>query len=310
MQAEVALPDVLDGREATRVGPWFDVTQGVHPTGWIDGMPSYGLGGLLSIDGRLHFTKHQWYNGAGDDWESQGFVDAGVVHGPWRVDGDHAHHQRVGGYMSPAPAALRQEAWTYLAGLEGTSGAALGRWGPNLFAIRNDGDVPDGDALPSSALLCHPEESLQPAGWWIGDKVSAVLWIETPTKHGVLVLLRQKRGATWYGPPEDGGDPYGGGKGYHAEGYALLAWIYDPADLLAVHRGERDPWTPRPVEERVLVERLPGSATETHTSFLTGAPIDEVKASIRGDRLILLQPNAYWPGPYEGMPKGYVIRLP
>lgn len=307
-QAEVALPATLDGAEATRVGDWLDVTDGVLPSGW-EGGPDYVLGGLLPIGDRLHFTKHQGYNGAGTDWETQGVRQAGAVRGPWRVDGPLAHHSRVGGSMSPAPLVLRTEGWTYLAGLEGTSGAALGRWGPNLFAIRADETTPSGGALPSRALLCHDSEANAPTGWWIGDKVSAVLWIETPTHHGVLVLLRQKLGATWYGEADVGGDPYGGGKGYHAEGYASKAWIYDPADLLAVYRGERDPWTVVPAEEALLVERRPGSTAEVHHSVFTGRPVDELQASLRDGRLIVLEPDGYRPGAYEGMPKGYVFDL-
>ena len=309
MQAEIRLPDVLDGAEATRVGDWMDYTDGLLPTGWEDGAPSYVLGGLLEIGERLYFTKNQWYNGSGADWETQGYREEGVAHGLWQVAGDHGHHSRVGGYMSYAPAALRAEGYTYLAGLEGTSGAALGRWGPNLFAIRVDGTVPTGNRLPASALLCHDAEARAPTGWWIGDKVSGAVWLETESRHAVLLFLRQKLGTTWYGEADVHGDPYGGGKGYHATGYELKAWIYDPADLLAVHGGERDPWSLVPVEETVLTARPPGSTEETYHSVFTGTAMDELQVSFRNGRLIVLQPDGYRPGAYEGMPKGYVFDL-
>ena len=309
MQAEIALPATLDGSEAVRVGDWSDVTNGMLPTGWEDGAPAYVLGGLLEIGDRLHFTKNQWYNGAGTDWETQGYRRLGTVHGPWKVAGTHAHHSRVGGFMSPAPLALRAEGVTYLAGLEGTSGAALGRWGPNLFAVEVDDAIAAGGALPSRPLLCHDAEQHAPPDWWIGDKVTAALWIETPTHHAVLLLLHQKLGDTWYGEADVGGDPYGGGKGYHAEGYVLKAWIYDPEDLLAVYRGERDPWSLSPVEETVLTERPPRSASEVRHSVFTGTPIAELQASLRDGRMVVLEPEGYRPGAYEGMPKGYVFQL-
>lgn len=309
MQAEIRLPETLDGSEAVRVGDWSDLTDGLLPTGWVDGAPSFVLGDMLELEGRLFFTKHQWYNGAGNDWETQGVRENGAARGLWRVDSALGHHSRVGGYMTHAPASLRQEGYTYLAGLEGTSGAALGRWGPNLFAIRFKDAVVPGGSLPSSPLLCHDQEANAPAGWWIGDKVTDVVWIETATQHAVLMFVRQKLGATWYGEADEGGDPYGGGKGYHAEGYKLEAWIYDPADLLAVHRTERDPWSLSPIEKTVLIERRPGATTEVHHSFVTGRPVDELKASLRDGRLIVLQPDGYRPGQYEGMPKGYVLEL-
>jgi len=309
MQAEISLPALLDGSEASRVGDWFDLTNGALPTGWEDGAPAYVLGGLLEIGDRLHFTKNQWYNGAGTDWETQGYRRGEAVHGLWKVAGAYTHHSRVGGYLSPAPLRVRADGYTYLAGLEGTSGAALGRWGPNLFAIEVDDAIAGGGSLPSRALICHDSEDHAPPGWWIGDKVSGVVWIETDTHHAVLMLLHQKLGNTWYGEADVGGDPYGGGKGYHAEGYVLKAWIYHPDHLLAVYRGERDPWTLSPVEEALLTERLPLSADETYHSLFTGTAIDELQVSLRDGRLIVLQPDGYRPGQYEGMPKGYVFDL-
>jgi hypothetical protein len=227
----------------------------------------------------------------------------------WRVDGAHAHHQRVGGYMSYAPPDILADGFTYLAGLEGTSGAALGRWGPNLFAIRAG---PQDGVLPSRALICHPDDARQPAGWWIANKVTDVEWIETPTHHAVLFFVIEGLGQKWYGEPTQDGltDPYGGGKGYHAEGWTLNAWIYDPSDLRAVFHGERDPWSLTPAEQVVLTQRDPGSAAETHHSLLTGAANADLQVSLRDGRLVILQPGGYQASTYERTPKGYVLNLP
>ncbi|MDJ0973319.1 MAG: hypothetical protein QNJ98_02510 [Planctomycetota bacterium] len=311
MQAEVQLPGALNGSEATRVSSWFDLTDGLEPLGWQDG-PAYELGGLLEIDTRIYFTKHQWYNAPGDNWATQGFREAGVANGMWGVEGAHAHHSRVGGYMSAVPTPLLAEGYTYLAGLEGTSGAALGRWGPNLFAIRVDETLDVGDAFESRPLVSHNLEENAPAGWWIGDKVSSAVWLETDTQQAVLFFLYQKLGATWYGEADEGPDgavdPYGGGKGYHAEGYALKVWMYDPAELLEVYRGEREPWSVEPMQEIVLTERLPGAVSETHNGWHLGSAKDELKVSYRDGRLIVLQPNGYEQG-LEACPKGYVFQL-
>ncbi|MBN1671017.1 MAG: right-handed parallel beta-helix repeat-containing protein [Kiritimatiellae bacterium] len=312
-QAQVQLPAVLDGREGARVGAWVDLTQGLLPDGWAGG-PAYYLGGMLEIGSRLHFTKYQWYNGAGTDWQTQGYYDgaydgSGTASGMWQVSGSYAHHQRVGGYMSYAPAAIRADGYTYLAGLEGTSGGAAGRWGPNLFAIKAE---PSAGAVPSRALICHDSEPHQPDGWWIANKVTDVEWIETDTHCGVVFFVYEGLGEKWYGEPEVGDlvDPYGGGKGYHAQGWVLKAYIYHPDDLMAVYNGEREPWSLTPVETATLTERPPGASTETHYSFFTGSAKAELQFSMRGERLIILEPGAYQASPYENTPKGYVLAVP
>lgn len=331
-QAQVQLPAVLDGREGTSVGAWIDITGGLQPAGWPPGSEDGSLlvGGMLAISGRIHFTKYEWYNGAGTDWQTQGSYDgeydgSGTASGLWSVTNQYAHHSRVGGYLSLPPEAIRTNGYAYLAGLEGISGAALGRWGPNLFAISNS---LSGGLLPAATLICHPTEALQAPNvrasnatgtwwvanrptneaWWIGNKVTDMQWIETDTRHGVLCFVYRGIGDTWYG--DGAGDPYGGGSGFHAEGWALQAWIYDPDDLLEVYRGERDPWSLEPVEAVLLTERLPGSSGETHYSFFTGSARAELRASVRGNRLIVLQENEYPANEWENTPKGYVFDLP
>ena len=275
-QAELALPNILDGREGRRMGPWIDITGGLLPEGWEDG-PAYLVGGMLEVGDRIHFTKYQWYNGSGADWQTQGVYEggydgSGTTSGMWTVDNPYAHHSRVGGYLGYPPAALQPE-WTCLAGLSGISGAAFGRWGPNLFAI--DPGPSDG-AVRAATLICHDSEAHQvpdvaasnatsdwwvanrPGNqqWWIANKVKDLKWIETDNRHGVVGFVYRGLGQTWYGLNEASPglpDPYDdGGSGFHAEGWALEVWIYDPEDLMAVYRGEREPWSLAPVEVGLL----------------------------------------------------------
>ncbi|NLG35551.1 MAG: hypothetical protein GX548_09385, partial [Lentisphaerae bacterium] len=334
-QAQVQVPGVLDGREGVRTGGWIDLTGGLKPPGWTEGDERIVLGGLLQVTGRIHFTKHQWYNGSGTNWPTQGRYDgaldgSGTASGLWGVDNGYAHHSRAGGYMSEPPEALREAGYAYLAGLEGTSGAALGRWGPNLFAVRAE---VSGGEVPAATLICHPSEALQapavrasnatsawwvanrPANetWWIANQVTDMKWIETGTRHGVLCFVYRGIGQQWYGA-SDGGpglpDPYGGGSGYHAEGWALQAWIYDPADLMEVFRGEREAWSLAPEEVVLLTERLPGAGAESHHSVFSGSARAGLKASVRGNRLIVLQENEHPASEWENTPKGYVFTLP
>ncbi|MBU1910633.1 MAG: hypothetical protein KJ726_11345 [Verrucomicrobia bacterium] len=335
-QAQVQLPAVLDGSEGVRVGGWIDITGGLLPDGWPGGEAgSLLVGGMLETGGRIYFAKYEWYNGAGTDWQTQGYYEGGLdgggsASGLWSVSNEYAHHSRVGGYMSEPPQALRDAGYVYLAGLEGISGAALGRWGPNFFAINST--VSNG-AVRGTTLICHPDESFQGPSvrcsnatsawwvanrptneaWWIGNKVTDMKWIETETRHGVLCFVYRGLGQTWYGLGDAGPglpDPYWSGSSYHAEGWALQAWIYDPDEVMEVFRGERDPWSLVPAEAVLLTERLPGSATETHYSFFTGWAVADLKASVRGNRLIVLQENEYPANEWEYTPKGYVFNLP
>ncbi len=333
-QARVQLPAVLDGREGTRVGGWFDITKGLHPEGW-DGPPAYYVGGMLEVGDRIHFTKYQWYNGSGTNWQTQGYYEgaydgSGTASGMWTVDNPLAHHSRVGGYMSYPPEAVREDGYVYLAGLQGTSGAAHGRWGPNLFAID---PTPSNGAVRAATLICHDTQAHQAPDvaasnatsawwvansptneqWWIANKATDAEWIETDTHHGVLYFVYRGIGHTWYGLYDAGPghpDPYGGSSGFHAEGWALQAWIYDPEDVMAAYRGERDPWSLAPAEAVLLTERLPGSTNETHYSFFTGKARTDLKMSLRDKRLVILQEDGHPANEWENTPKGYVINLP
>jgi len=331
-QAQVQLPAILDGREGARVGDWIDITGGMLPDGWIVEDPEYYMGGMLEVGDRIHFTKHQWYNGAGTDWQTQGcyqgaYDGSGATSGMWTVNNSYAHHSRVGGYMSDPPAAIRRDGYTYLAGLQGMSGAAYGRWGPNLFAI--DPTVSEG-AVSAATLICHDTEAHKapdvaaanatsewwidnsPANeeWWIANKVTDMKWIETDSHHGIVAFVFRGLGNTWYGATDGGPglpDPYGDGSGFHAEGWALQAWIYDPDDVMEVYRGLRDPWSLAPAEAVLLTERLPGVDHETYYSFFTGLARADLKMSFRDNRLIILQENEHPADEWENTPKGYVI---
>jgi len=334
-QAEVQVPTILDGSEGVRVGNWIDISQGLEPDGWGSGEEAYYMGGMLVVGDHIHFTKHQWYNGAGTDWQTQGYYDgdydgSGTAYGMWSVDNSYAHHSRVGGYVSCPPRGLQEDGYVYLAGLEGTSGSALGRWGPNLFAIE---PTPTNNAVDAATLMCHDSQANQAPNvaasnatgawwiansptneqWWIANKVTDMEWIETDTRHGIICFVYRGLGNTWYGLPDAGPgppDPYVDGSGYHAEGWALQLWIYNPADAMEVYRGERDPWSLTPTEAVLLSERLPGTTNETYYSFFTGEARTDLKMTRLDNRLIVLQENGYPANEWESTPKGYVINLP
>ena len=314
-QVEVELPAALNGGAAKTVGTWLDYTNDLHPPNWVPGGEAYNLGGLLDLGNRVYFTKFQWYNGSGTDWASVGYREAGVSKGMWNVSGTWAHNQRIGGYMSYAPKILSDSGYTLLAGQQGTSGAALGRWGPNLFALKGDFPVSITSPVQSKPLISHPTDANLFPGWWIGDRVSSIVWIETKTQQALLVFLYQQLGGNnWYGEATHDTalgqiDPYGGYKGFHASGYVLQVWIYDPDVLLEVFKGKRNPWSVLPAEKIALTERVPGDTADKRHSFITGKALQNLQASYRNGRLVILQPDGYREGLYEIDPKGYVLQL-
>ncbi len=194
--------------------------------------------------------------------------------------------------------------------------------------------MPSNDAVNAATLLCHDSQahdapdvacsnatsgwwvanSPSNEQWWIANKVTDMEWIETETHHGIVCLVYRGLGHTWYGLPDAGPghpDPYSdGSSGYHAEGWALQVWIYDPADVMQVYRGERDPWSVAPVEAVLLTERLPGATNETYYSFFTGPARTDLKMSLRSKRLVILQEDGHPANEWENTPKGYVINLP
>ena len=114
------------------------------------------------------------------------------------------------------------------------------------------------------------------------DQVRWGVWIDTPTKHGVLYggqLVRTPLGYTapgdpdglvhmWYGDPSHASSTGSDGSGYvnlecctgQADPYWLatgpgahfrmpMGWIYDPDDLIAVAAGTVDPWALTPTTD-------------------------------------------------------------
>lgn len=301
-----SLPGTLNGSEATQVGSFVDPSNGLQPSGFSGETNVYQIGGMLEVGSRLYYTKHQWYNANGTDWESIGYNSnyaggAANAVGMWDLSGEGVHSQRVAGQMAYAPEAVITDGYHFVAGQQAAAGAANGRWGPNMFAIQvDDGETAPGTWL-SKPLIYHPDTLHKVLGWWIGDR-SVGVWIETDNREGVLFLVTQQYGGdTWYGaynlvsPP----DPYSTDGGYHSNAYRLQAWLYDPADLMEVYNGTMNAWELEPYEKTTLITLAKGSSSgsETHFSSLLGVAYQWNSLSLRDGRLIVMRRNASHPNP-------------
>ena len=205
--------------------------------------------------------------------------------------------------------------WSMLeAGLAGTFGTPMAEEGDYRFGYSSGVHV----QLTNGNLLVvgHPYYDRQaqvrlPAVLDGREGTRVGNW--TDTHHGIVFFVYRGLGQTWYGENSASPglpDPYVSGSGFHAEGWALQVWIYDPDDVMAVYRGERNPWSLAPTEAVLLTERLPGASNETYYSFFTGKARTDLKVSFRNNRLVILQEDGHPANEWENTPKGYAINLP
>jgi hypothetical protein len=290
---EVVPPSILDGRQATVVGPWRYI---------FSGDPAWKAGGMLADGSLIRWTRYNGYNGTGADEPSQGQWDGSVASGPWQTA---FHDSFCNGYMCPAPPALQAMGYTYLAGQSNTSGAAINRYGPNLFAVQSN----PGGTHQAGTLIHHPDNARRYVGpghdWWIADQISSMVWIDTPTKHGVLAF--GYRGLSGFGYKCDvATDPYNGCGGFSASSYEAFLWIYDDQHMLDVLAGTRDAWSLQPVEKKLLTF---GNGPVTYYTMFGGNPASHYKCSLSGDKLIVSVAGAFAASPYSATPICYQFQF-
>ena len=281
---------------------------------WLEPLPpttsaAKYLGGMLEItDGELVWNKYDSYNAPNTNHACQGKTHLETLNkeGPFKVDG--AHSKSIAGNLSYAPQELKDKGISYLSGLSGTSGSVEYRYGPNLWAVN--------DNYTARPLMLFGAYNT-PAGWEVSNKCHAIQWIETPELEGVVALVRTNLGERWYGEHTEKDaigniirqSPYGGGKGYHAEGYLLELWIYRPQDLLDVFDGVKVPGEPRPVEKIPLVRKENINTPEEYFGFMDAGSTaaGATHMSFREGRLIIIQGSAYRPNRYARLPSAWVF---
>ncbi len=304
---ELKLPKTFNNKEAKPIGKWFDPTDNLQSTGDILN-EYYRLGDMLILKNRIYFTKYSWYNFE-HDYDSFGYREKsstfadGKSYGLWNADHKLAHNMRIGGYLSNAPKSLKLDGVTFLAGQQGLSGDAMGRWGPNLFAVKFDANKKKGEAMEAIPLIVHPNKEKKAQDWNIANRVYSITWIETKNRSGVLVMFTKVYGDMWYGEADENNppDPYGGEKGYHSTGKQLIAWIYNPDDLLKVYNKKLKPHEVKPIEKKVLIDLKPGKVKGEEEHFSIFRKIRAIRMKMLDNRLIMIQSST------SDLPKGFVF---
>lgn len=253
---------------ASVLRPLADITGG-----WIDDCTYHaeciyrevdGLVYLPNID-KIAWNLRDWYNVAAYDQDSLGWsdLDMGGAQGVWHIGprpsaDDVFHNAKTCNYLFPAPttfATQHLEGKWLIAGSTREAGALGGSQGPTLFALApwEDGSPPtSGQTLDALALLYYPEiypgcyddpTQCHYPDYRAKDVWGGGAWVQTASKHAILVVGRKGLGDNCYGTPEDcGGDPCDPYKGYHAYPYQPQILFYDPDELRAVVEGTLDPW--------------------------------------------------------------------
>jgi hypothetical protein len=201
-----------------------------------------------------------------------------TLYGPWyylSTSETTQHLKQVCKWMVPIPASAQAACGgrSIAMGADVMSIGATANWGPGLLGMTlptlgTSTPVPIGLPLMAYNATLHGDgheyyckrendysdlfasdaiiEPVGAEGYWAVslDAVGSFSWVDTGTKHGIVVFGRRGRGRCWYGSPDAFGngtlvDQYQNGSGFHAEFYDPALWIFDPAHLLEAAQGTR-----------------------------------------------------------------------
>lgn len=244
---------------------------------------SWDMGGMQYLEGvdRIAWTIYDWYNAGAVDLDSMGWttLDMGTSNGVWHIGPrpndlpDPFHNGKTSDYLFSAPTPFAEQHLghrTLLSGYHRESGALGGSQGPTLFAMAPwlDGNPPPpGHDLEATPLFYYrwfiecTENQFDACdfdGYRVDDQWGGGVWIDTGGKSAILIFGLKGLGDNCYGDPgvecpEPACEP---DRGYHSDPYEPQILFYDPAQVLEIVQGTRDPWDIQP--------------------YLVYSPIDEV----------------------------------
>jgi hypothetical protein len=307
--APVISQNIEDLNVAETLQPFADVTDGLFDFEAIE-LPRAGIAYLppqgTQTSPRLHFTIGWHFQEMGDP--SHGWSALDLSHpqaaGPWIFDGYSNYVTDDYLFEIPQPWADAIGPGMRLA----TGRAREGPWsglGPALFAYApwQDGNPPAagatlqtiaplllyGEQLPGEIdIATDPGRAMQDYG--DSDHWMSGAWLTAGDKAAVIFVGTKALGKSWYGfdngvvwdyecaeqspptCPEVPEWPHDN-RGYWAEDYQAQIIFYDPADLVAVARGDKASWEPQPYAALSLDDHLfdPHLRPEDYKRDLVGA---------------------------------------
>ncbi|RME08586.1 MAG: hypothetical protein D6803_00825 [Anaerolineae bacterium] len=306
--APVLSKNLDDLNTAETLQPFQDISGGLFDPQSVD-IPRGGLAYLPPAgeqdSPRLHFAfgwHFQEFGDASHGWSALDLANPQAA-GLWVFDGYTPYVTNDYLFEIPDPWAAALDGYRLASG-RAREGPWSGR-GPALFAYApwQDGNPPAGGASLAAVkpLLLYgvqepgnveivSDESQAVNGYGDSDHWWGGAWLTAGEKAAVVFVGTKAMGESWYGfangvvwpydcaeqdpptCPEVPEWPYDN-RGYWAEGYQAQIIFYNPADLVAVARGEMESWKPQPYATLVLDDYLfdPNIHLEDYKRDLVGA---------------------------------------
>ncbi len=225
-----------------------------------------GLAYLPDLD-RIAWNLRDWYNVGGEDLDSLGWSNRDMTgaQGVWHIGPrpndvypQTFHSAKTSNYLFKAPESYATQhlagKWL-IAGNHRLSGSPGGSQGPTLYAMApwEDGNPPSpGQNLDALALVFYPwrlectenqfDLCLFP-GYRVDDQWGGGAWITAGARTAILIFGRKGLGDNCYGDPGIDCQPSlcSSDHGWHSDPYEPQILFYDPADIVEVIAGTRQP---------------------------------------------------------------------
>jgi len=300
--SEITIPVPVDSpartlgalNRAETLRPFTDVRSGVGQLDRLNEMLRVGMAYLpaqgAQTSGKLYLCFGQHLQEEAERVASHMWceTDLSGARGAWWVDDTSPYS--VNDYMFDIPAAWAD---ANAPGMRLATGRFRdGGWsgqGPSLYAIGpwNSGNPPaDGTRLDAVTLLQYSNTATDEEPYHTlddyhhSDEWSGGAWLTASGRGAVVFIGTKGTGECWYGLP-DGTvweEPYpedpAGQRGWWSTGFEGRMIFYDPADLAAVARGEREPWEPQPYASMNLDRHLFGVAGSQYKHHVAACSFD------------------------------------
>lgn len=275
--AEISIPEPVNSRDleqlhtAVMLQDFAPLMENMFPDLEV---PHAGLEYLPPFDGqqtgKLYYSRVPHLTEGGSDpalaW-AETVLSAADPAGPWRI-GDFGN-ALIGEYLFAIPTA-----WVdanlpgmYLAAGRYRDGGQ-GSMGPTIIAVApwEEGNPPPAGAVLRAVplLMYNSVEEENPSsldGYTHSDEWSGAAWLTSESGSAVVFAGTKGAGATWYGcsdgvvwpeEPPFPDDCFDDNRGWWSDSFDGRIIFFDPGDLAAVARGEKDPWEPQPYAVAVV----------------------------------------------------------
>ena len=260
--APVVTTDVSKMPAAKTLQPFTDITQGKRASVRIDSWAyTWGLAYLPKLGtqatDKLYWTVHEYYNTSSTDNSSLGWSELnfsnpqakGLWHiGPW--GGDY-NVVRTSKYLFDVPADWANANMNGRLLMSGRyRGVAAGGHGPTLYSVAHqttDSPPANGAVIDAKMLVWYPLcadpyarpntcafPNFTPCDDWTG-----AAYITAGTNSAIVIVGRKGLGNAYYGTPPPGNAETD--HGFFCDGYEPQFLLYNPADLVAVANGQKQP---------------------------------------------------------------------